>query len=79
MNQNIKLLLIINNKKQTELQNYKIFKTYFKIHKYANNEKFCNIYIKLSYHIKESISRFVFLLKFTIHIVKIIFYKDQKE
>lgn len=52
MNQNIKLLLIINNKKQTELQNYKIFKTYFKIHKYANNEKFCNIYIKLSYHIK---------------------------
>lgn len=26
MNQNIKLLLIINNKKQTELQNYKIFK-----------------------------------------------------
>lgn len=81
MNQNIKLLLIINNKKQTELQNYKIFKTYFKIHKYTNNEKFCNIYIyiKLSYHIKESISRFVFLLKFTIHIVKIIFYKDQKE
>lgn len=45
MNQNIKLLPIINNKKQTELQNYKIFKTYFKIHKYANNEKFCNIYI----------------------------------
>lgn len=45
MNQNIKLLLIINNKKQTELQNYKIFKTYFEIHKYANNEKFCNIYI----------------------------------
>lgn len=32
MNQNIELLLIINNKKQTELQNYKIFKTYFKIH-----------------------------------------------
>lgn len=50
MNQNIKLLLIINNKKQTELQNYKIFKTYFKIHKYANNEKFCNVYIK-NYHI----------------------------
>ncbi len=58
MNQNIKLLLIINNKKQTELQNYKIFKTYFKIHKYANNEKFCNIYI---YKIVISYKKKVFL------------------